>query len=269
MNQVVPQIPGWLGNIAGALWTWLTQTAKDLGSKLVNEWIPALWNWITGPGGAVEGAGSMLGKIAGAIWTWITATAGDALKKVLAIGQSIVDGIKQGIQNGWQAFVNWVTGLLGGLLDAVKNFFGIHSPSTVWAAEIGAPMAQGIGVGFSTAWVGVAANLLSSLDGTWGAANERVKQIAALAGGGNAGGTSGPNDYQGSYGGANNGHAGSGGTGARSFSSGLRGGVTFGGGGSVAVGGVTLNLYLDGVLTSPQQLSQKLGLHTRLTQVRT
>jgi hypothetical protein len=55
--------------------------------------------------------------------------------------------------------------------------------------------------------------------------------------------------------------ASSGGSGARSFSSGFGGGA----GGGLSAAGITLNLYLDGVLMTAQQLSQRLGVRVRLT----
>ena len=36
----------------------------------------------------------------------------------------------------------------GKVVDGVKGFFGIHSPSTLFRDEIGLNMAAGIGVGF-------------------------------------------------------------------------------------------------------------------------
>jgi phage-related protein len=162
-KSVLPNLPIWLGNIASALWTWLSQTAKDLGSKLVNEWLPAFWNWITGPGGVLATIGAKLAQIAEGIWTWITQTASGAAQKVLAIGRAIVDGIREGIQNGWNSFVNWVTGLLGGLVDAVKKFFGISSPSKLMADEVGTPMATGIGQGFSDAWDAVQKGIIAKI----------------------------------------------------------------------------------------------------------
>lgn len=254
-TQILPNLPIWLGQIASALWTWLTTTAGDLGTKLTTQWLPAFWGWINGPDGVIAHLAAKLADVASGIWDWITQTAKDALTKVLAIGQSIVDGIKTGISNGWEAFKNWVMGLLGGLLDDVKHFFGISSPSTVWAAEIGAPMANGLGVGFSAAWVPVAASLLKQMDGTFGEVQARAQQIAAMeaaaqSGGGvgstPGGGSSGNNNYQGSYGGRNNGQAGSGGTGARSMATGFGGGVPFGGpgaGGGTQITVEQVNIY--------------------------
>lgn len=225
MNDVVPNIPTWLGNIASALWTWLSTTAADLGRKLVQEWIPAFWNWITGPNGVLANLGRTLGQIASGIWNWITQTAKDAFNKVLEIGRGIVDGIRTGISNAWDSFVKWVMGLLGGIVDAVKKFFGIGSPSKLFADEIGGPMAAGIQQGFSVAWAVASTAILGQLSATWGDVKARADQIAAMAAaaasGAGVGSTQPPsapgyyggapgNPYVGSPGGANNGRGGGG-----------------------------------------------------------
>jgi hypothetical protein len=43
-----------------------------------------------------------------------------------------------------------ISGFFGGVVDRIKDFFGIHSPSTLFA-ELGGNMGQGIGVGFEKA----------------------------------------------------------------------------------------------------------------------
>lgn len=72
----------------------------------------------------------------------------ESVKKFTEIGTRIVEGIKQGISNAWGAFKDWVLGLLGGLVDGIKDFFNIGSPSKLMADEIGqwipAGIAQGI-----------------------------------------------------------------------------------------------------------------------------
>ena len=60
----------------------------------------------------------------------------------------MVDGLWNGIQNA----KNWLLGKIkqwcGSILDGIKAFFGIHSPSTVMRDEVGKYLAQGLGVGF-------------------------------------------------------------------------------------------------------------------------
>lgn len=67
---------------------------------------------------------------------------------VLNIGVNIVQGLWNGISSmaGW--LWDQVSGWASGLMSNIKGFFGIHSPSTVFA-EIGKFMGLGVGIGFT------------------------------------------------------------------------------------------------------------------------
>ncbi len=72
--------------------------------------------------------------------------------KITEIGGRIIEGVKQGIRNAWGAFASWVTGQFTSLVNTVKSALGISSPSRLFAEEIGAPMVQGLRVGFDEEW---------------------------------------------------------------------------------------------------------------------
>lgn len=94
---------------------------------------------------------------------------GDGIKGMLSwikeCGKAIVDGIKhsfsestnvgvnlvKGLWNGINSVKDWILGKIKGFGDAVlnglKSFFGIHSPSKVMADEVGKYLPQGIAVG--------------------------------------------------------------------------------------------------------------------------
>ena len=67
--------------------------------------------------------------------------------KLISIGSDMIEGIKQGIKNKAASLANEVANAAKRALDAAKNFLGINSPSKVMAEQVGAPMAQGVGVG--------------------------------------------------------------------------------------------------------------------------
>lgn len=71
----------------------------------------------------------------------------EAAKKLTEVGKSLVEGIKKGISDAWDGFRDWVLGLLNGMVDAVKAFFGIGSPSKLMADEIGQWIPAGIAKG--------------------------------------------------------------------------------------------------------------------------
>lgn len=70
-------------------------------------------------------------------------------QNMLNIGKNIVEGIWNGISNGFTWIKNKITEWVGNVLDFIKGLFGIHSPSTLFRDEIGDNLAKGIGVGFS------------------------------------------------------------------------------------------------------------------------
>lgn len=67
--------------------------------------------------------------------------------KLISIGQDMIDGIKQGVQNKISSLAETVANAAKRALDAAKRALGINSPSKVFAEQVGIPMGQGIGVG--------------------------------------------------------------------------------------------------------------------------
>ena len=67
--------------------------------------------------------------------------------KLVEAGGNLLKGLWEGISNAASWLWNKVKEWAGGLIDGIKNFFGIHSPSTVFAG-IGENMGLGLGEGF-------------------------------------------------------------------------------------------------------------------------
>lgn len=96
---------------------------------------------------------SVWGNVAGWFsqkWQEIKNAFSDAWNSFLSIGSDIVEGIKQGISDGWNNFVNWVDEKVGGLVDAVKKFLGISSPSKVFRDEVGLMISEGMAEGIES-----------------------------------------------------------------------------------------------------------------------
>jgi phage-related minor tail protein len=64
--------------------------------------------------------------------------------KMLAIGEDILGGIKQGILDGWGAFSGWLKDQAQKIIDDFLSTFDISSPSRVFAEEVGEPIVLGI-----------------------------------------------------------------------------------------------------------------------------
>lgn len=101
-----------------------------------------------------------------------------------SIGKNIVDGIKNGFVNMWNSFKQTVENVFTGLVDGVKRFLGIASPSKVFAG-IGGYMAEGLGQGFDKEFTNVKRGIQSQLDfGTMTFGMSSFGHLPALAGAG-------------------------------------------------------------------------------------
>ena len=71
------------------------------------------------------------------------------VQKFVDIGKNIVEGIKEGISSAWSSLTNWFKEKLSGLVDGVKDFFKIGSPSKLFADEVGRWIPVGIAQGIN------------------------------------------------------------------------------------------------------------------------
>jgi len=98
----------------------------------------------------IRGIGSLLGALggkAGEIVSTIWNTLMKLPSKMLEIGKNVVKGIWNGIKNAKQWLLDKVKEWCGNILNGMKSFFGIHSPSTLFRDEIGKFIPQGVAVG--------------------------------------------------------------------------------------------------------------------------
>lgn len=82
---------------------------------------------------------------------------------LLEIGENMINGLLDGIQNAWNSFVETVTGLIDSFVQGVKDALGIHSPSRVFAG-IGKNMALGLGEGWDDEFGDVKRSITEGLD---------------------------------------------------------------------------------------------------------
>jgi len=79
------------------------------------------------------------------------------------IGKDLMAGIGKGITQGLTALLDTVKETAEKVVNGVKSFFGIHSPSTLFRDEIGLNMAAGIGVGFENEMDKVAKDMQNAI----------------------------------------------------------------------------------------------------------
>ena len=101
----------------------------------------------------------------------------DGASDILEAGKDIVRGIWDGIKSMGEWIGDKVTGFFSGVVDDVKDFLGIHSPSKVFAG-IGGFMAEGLGVGFDDEFSGIKKNIEDSMNFDAGTISGRYEMSA-------------------------------------------------------------------------------------------
>ena len=119
--------------------------------------------------------GAIAGLVAGIIVLWNTSDGfKEAIIKIwekiksifsgaVSIGTNLIKGIWQGISDAGAWLRNKISGFFGGVVDSIKSFFGIHSPSTLFKNEIGKNLALGVGEGFSDTMADVSADMQEAI----------------------------------------------------------------------------------------------------------
>lgn len=73
----------------------------------------------------------------------------NGLSSIIAVGKNIVTGLWEGITGAASWLWEKITGWMKGIWDGIKNFFGIHSPSTKMRDMIGKNLVKGLAEGIT------------------------------------------------------------------------------------------------------------------------
>lgn len=86
-------------------------------------------------------------KVVPQIVSGIVDAFGSYFNTMAGVGDNLLKGLWQGISDAGDWLRDKISGFFGGVVDDIKEFFGIHSPSKLFA-NLGGFMAEGLGVGF-------------------------------------------------------------------------------------------------------------------------
>lgn len=150
-----------LNTLAGQIWNNIKSTiigvANNLKASLEAAW-NAAFNSIKSTWGSIA---SFFSGIAGRIKGYFS-SAGSWLS---AAGHDIINGLLGGIKSALSSIAGWVSGnIVDPIINAVKSFFGIHSPSTVMA-DIGGHLVGGLIKGLITSASGMS-SMISKVFGS-------------------------------------------------------------------------------------------------------
>lgn len=103
----------------------------------------------TGAAESIKSAWGNIGAFFADIWQAIKGAFAGVKEAFGDIGRNIVEGLKDGILGAWSSFTSWLGEKCSSIVDGVKGFFGIHSPSRVFAG-IGENLVAGLAQGWSS-----------------------------------------------------------------------------------------------------------------------
>ena len=99
----------------------------------------------------IDGIKSMFSNLrttAGEVFNAVKNKLAELPSELITIGKNLVRGLWNGISDMTSWVINKIQGFGESVLDGIRDFFGINSPSRLFEDEVGQYLAQGIGVGF-------------------------------------------------------------------------------------------------------------------------
>jgi TP901 family phage tail tape measure protein len=140
VQTTISNIISLISQLPSKVWTWLVNVVTKViqwGPQMLTAAKTAISNMISSvisllselPGKVV----SELEKVTSGMVEWGLEIVG----KMTEVGKNIVEGIWNGISNGWDWLVDSVKGLADSLLQGAKDALGIHSPSKRFRDEFG------------------------------------------------------------------------------------------------------------------------------------
>ena len=135
--NAIPQLVAALPQVLNAIITTITQNLP----KIIQSGIELIGALISGLIQAIPSLIAAVPQIISAIWDTITNT------DWLSLGRNIIDGVIQGVRNAASSLIQVFKDLASSALDAVKEFFGIASPSKVMRDQVGKMIPAGMAIG--------------------------------------------------------------------------------------------------------------------------
>lgn len=155
ITQAIPQLVAMLPQIVVKIVGTLSAHLPEILSTGLQMMVQLAAGIVRGIGNAVSGARNVVSSIVGALR--------QAPSMVLDVGTNIVRGLWEGLQNSVGWLREKVRGWVHGIMQDIKGFFGIHSPSRLMRDEVGKYLAEGIGVGFEDEMGNVSKQMIDAM----------------------------------------------------------------------------------------------------------
>ena len=113
-------------------------------------------------GALIQAIPQLVSKIPQIISSLVTGLA-QGVANMASVGLELVKGLWNGISNAQQWVMDKIKGFGKAILNGIKSFFGINSPSRVFRDEVGKNLGLGVGEGFTDAMVGVTKDMQAAI----------------------------------------------------------------------------------------------------------
>ena len=182
VDGIIGAIPDFVAKLPQVITAFVNFVVSNLPT-ILQSGVDILTNLVEGIISAIPQLVAALPQIIEAIVSGI----GSLMGNILDVGRSIVEGIWQGITNAGSWLVGKITGWFDGVVGSVKRFLGINSPSRVFADQVGANMALGVGEGFADEMGVVERQLNRAMNGLAPSVSGSISVSSSAAGSGSSG----------------------------------------------------------------------------------
>lgn len=160
-SELPGKVARWLQNTLTNLITWgsnMLSNGRQAASNTINAIVTffsqlpgKIATWLTNAVSKVVSWGSQLAaqgrSAASQLVNAVTSGVAGLPGKMAEVGRNIVRGVWNGISNAAGWFKSQVRSFFSGIVDGAKRALGIHSPSKVFAKEVGKWIPPGVGEG--------------------------------------------------------------------------------------------------------------------------
>ena len=138
--KTIPQLVAALPKVITAFIDFVTNNLP----QIITSGVKILTSLIQGIISSIPQLVAALPQVVSAILSGI----GQAVTRIPEIGRNLIHGLWDGIKSMGEWLWDNLTGWFGNMMDSIKNFFGIRSPSTKMRDQVGRFLGLGIGEGF-------------------------------------------------------------------------------------------------------------------------
>ena len=204
VEQLLNSVVLIIGAIVVAIWNALPEiwnlivglfvNIAELGANFIDNASTALANWL---GNIIPKITSFFSNIGTKIKTWFSETVSKAAQfgleilnkfkelpsKLIEVGSNLIKGLWEGIQNMTSWIADKIKGFGESVVNGLKSFFGIASPSKLMENVIGKNLALGIAEGFDDEIDNVEADMVKDMNDLTGNMSATVTAYGAQASG--------------------------------------------------------------------------------------